>query len=794
MSVGDIPATISQVGKLPPERFKNSAEVTSICYQMTYADQKRADWRAEYSKVWGGNPTYSLEALRAANQTWRARANYREMEGLVSSEQTLDYDLETEVDAIIDIGLDYGKGQQQQDWKECIEKQFTWLIRQRWDDYNFHVPFRIFQKLLHGMGAHIWPDVSGNWIPRTPRAGQILFPDDCPFNFNEDGEYFMLRDFIPSNVLYRKIANEKEARATGWNPDAVWQALANSPKVNNSINQTGYRPDEVQRMIRQGDIGYTATRQAGVWLNTIFVKEYDEMNGNTISQYAIAERVSTKDYLFCKRYRFKTFADILTLFPFDIGDGTLQGIKGYGARTKVFFELSNRIKNAMADQVMLSAYPSVQQTVQNVDPDKVKLARVGGLNITPYGYAPQLLKYPDLGNGPLALTRELNQTMTTNNRGGMGGSVVQQQDRMTADEYAMRQRDAARLSNGSVSLQRSNLRRFYEKMLRAALQPVTSSAPWAQMAKEFQMRLQRDGVPKEAFNHIEEVGAVLNMGKGSASAQLHSLMTLRETVYQSTSQDRQIAMDRDLVANLVGYQNVDRYARSVNDNDLPTDDDSIIALENDALSQGGACVAAPRQDQVKHLTGHFDKSTSIMQAYQAKQMDPNAAYQAVFAFGQHIAQHLKFLQGNPTFKRAFDQFYNEWQSLGSLADKMQNDIQQAAQATPPQQQMSDKVQIGLAQVAADHQVKTAKAQGDMQLKLQKQAFTQRMQAAKTGTDLALSRVRTTADILHERTKLNSSTQLATADTVASIARDNAKAKSQQQLTLKSNQALDGATP
>lgn len=779
MSAGDIPHSISTPGELPPDRFKDHTEVISVCAQMTQADVQRALWRAEYGKVWGGNPTYSLETLKAANQTWRARANYREMEGLVSSEQTLDYDLETEVDSIISIDLDFGAGQQQQDWKECIEKEFTWLIRQRWDDYNFHIPFRIFQKLLHGMGAHLWPDVSGNWIPRTPRAGQILFPDDCPFNFNEDGEYFMTRDFLPANVLYRKIANEKEARALGWNPDAVWKALAYSGKSNNGVNQSGWRPDEVQRAIRQGDIGYTATRQSGVWVNTIFVREFES---GKISQYAVADRVEAGGYLFKKRDRFDSFADILTLFPFDIGDGTLQGVKGYGARTKVFFELSNRIKNAMADQVMLGAYPSVQQTVQNVDPDKVKLARVGGLNITPYGYQPNLLKYPDLGNGPLALTRELNQTMTSNNRGGMGGSVVQQQDRMTADEYAMRQRDAARLSNGSVSLQRSNLRRLYQKMLFAALKPSQSTAEWSVMAGEFRNRLKRAGVPQEALKHIAEVRAVLNMGKGSASAQLHSLMTLRETVYQTTSEDRRIQMDRDLVANLVGYSNVDRYARSVNDNDMPTDDDSIIALENDALSQGGMAVAAPRQDQVKHLTGHLGKAAEIVQAYQQQQMEPNAAYQAVFAIGQHCSQHLKYLQGNPVHKQEFDQFYNEWQSLAGIADKMQNDIKQAAQATPPQQQMSEKLQIGLAQVDSDHQVKTAKAQADAQLKMQKQAFNERMQNAKSGNDIALSRVRTTADILHQRAKLNSDTQLDTADTIASIARDNAKAKAQTKAT------------
>jgi len=784
MSAGELPKTISTTGATPPERFDNYSEVISVASQMTLADARRAEWRAQYEGVWGGNPVYTEEALRKANQSWRARANYREMEGVVSSEQTLDYDLETEVDTIIDVQLDYDKGQQQRDWENCIEAEFTWLIRHRWDDYNFHTPFRIFQKLLHGLGAHIWPDVSGNWIPRTPRAGQILFPDDAPFNFNEDGEYFLTRDYMPANVLYRKIANEKEARDIGWEPDHVWQALANSSKSSAYPNWPGYRPDEVQMAIRRGDIGYTATRQSGVWVNTIFVREFET---GMISQYAVAERVDAGGYLFKKRNRFEDFSDILTLFPYDIGDGTLQGVKGLGARTKVFFELSNRIKNAMADQVMLSAYPNIKQTVQNVDPDKLKLMRAGAMSILPYGAEPSLLKYPDLSNGPLALSRELGQTMRSNNRGGMGGNVVEQQDRMTAEEYAMRQRDAARLSNGSVSLQKQCLRKFYQKMLFAALKPTNSQAPWAKMAREFQKRLLDKGVPREAFSHIAEVNAVVNWGKGSASAQLHALLTLRDTVYQTTSDDRRIAMDRDLVANLAGYSNVDRYARSVNDNDEPDNDDSFIVMENDALTNGNPALAAPRQNQVNHLQGHLGKGAEIVQAYQQQQMPPEAAYAAIHAIGQHCGEtpapdgstqhgHLYYLQKDPTQKQAFEQFYNEWQALGAVADKIKADLESAAQATPPEQQVSDKLKIGLAQVDADHQVKTAKQQADNERKWQAQAFKQRMAQVQTGSQINLNRVKAGADIQHARAKTVSDIQLSTADTVAAIAQERARAK------------------
>lgn len=762
MSAGELPKSISVPGEVPEERFSNYNEVQSVCAQMVQADERRALWRAEYEKVWGGNPTYSMEALKAANQSWRARANYREMEGVVSAENTLDYDLETEVDTIIDIDLDYGEGQEQQDWANCIEKNFTWLIRHRWEDYNFHIPFRIFQKTLHGMGAHLWPDVGANWIPRTPRPGHVLFPDDAPFNFNEDGEYFMVRDFLPANVLYRYIENSKQASEIGWEPKHVWQALANSSKSGNSTNISGYRPDEIQRSIRRGDIGYTATRQSGVWINTVFVREFET---GMISQYAVAEKTDAGGYLFKKRNRFKDFSDILVLFPYDIGDGTLQGVKGLGARTKVFFELSNRIKNAMADQVFLGAYPHFMQSQQNLDPDKLKLMIAGGMRIAPFGLQEIISKYPPLDNGPLALSRELSQTMRSNNRGGLGGQMPEQVDRGTAEEYAMRARDANSLNNGSVALHRSCLRKLYQKMLFAACESSSSEKPWARMSREFRQRCLDKGVPKEAFKHIAEVRANVNSGKGSASAQLQNYMTLLQTVYPATSEDRKIAIERDIVANLFGYTNVDRYARSINDNELPDQDDSFAVQETDNLVQGGEALAAPRQDHVRHLQRHFAKAFEMAKAVSQGAMEHQQAYGAIAAIVAHGQQHLEFLQTNPTKKKEFGELYNQWQELQRVLNKLKAVIEDQMEMMPPEQEISEDMQIGMAKVDADAQVKQYKAEQDAARKMRDQQFKQRMEAVKTGSIIQFNRVKTASDI-----------QLSAAGTAATIARDSAKSR------------------
>src|SRR4029077_11478035 len=106
----------------------------------------------------------------------------------------------------------------------------------------------------------------------------------------------------------------------------------------------------------------------------------------------------------------------LTLFPYDIGNGDLHSIVGLGWRTRDFFELSNRINNAMAVQILISALPQVKQTQPNIDPGKLKLARMGALSIIPYGLASSFQQSPPLANGGLALQRHLKDMMNENNQ------------------------------------------------------------------------------------------------------------------------------------------------------------------------------------------------------------------------------------------------------------------------------------------------------------------------------------------------------------------------------------------
>lgn len=744
---GEIPADFEQIDGgetiISPERFKNAGEIKEICDILTDADRKRQAWRASIDGLVDGNPTYRLSSLKAKGQGWRARVNYRECEGLIQARQTPFYDLVSEVDPCIEVALDYAKGVDQTDMENAIAKSWQWVYMKKWrSGFNFHIPLQQLEMLKHGIGYHVWPGRKSCWIPRTPTTGSVLFPDGVSLNLREDLDYFMLRDFLPGYALYAHIADEEVATALGWNVDTVWKALAQTSKNNKrSSGNNRYDVMQFQREMKAGDIGTSNAYQSGLWLNHLFVKEIET---DQISQYTVAEGVSVgpqnkrvnddpfRDCLFRKRNLYSEWP--LVIFPYDIGSGgILHTVRGLGARTKDFFELSNRLKNAMADQVLVGSLITAKQT-GTVDPDKLKLMRLGMMNIIPQGLELATgVQFPPLGNGPIALDQLLARTLAGNNESYMAGTP-EPMDRETAQSFSARTQNQGQVAKGVHSLYSSNYQQAIERMVRTACRSdaVLGNSLSAQLARDFQAQCAKRGVPLEALQHIYEVNEVMSTGAGSAAARIDALMTIFKLLYPTTTEARKINIERDLVATLVSSSKVDRYARSHEDNQLDDQDASFAIQENNGMMQGGDAKAVSTQDHVEHLTEHLQKAKEVVQAVMSGQMDPTQGLAIIQKFGAHCGDHLKFLQKNPMRKAEFDALKKEWIALSVFADKLQQQVAQheAANQQPPAEKISDDLKIGLADVAAKERVGQAKVQSRGRLDLAKLRIDSQLDAAK----------------------------------------------------------------
>lgn len=741
MPVGDLPATISPSGSkekpvLPDERFANAGQIRDLSKQMLSADKSRAWMRNRVEALVNGWPMYPKKVTAAKGMGWFPRCNFRGSEGLISAQQIPLFDLLTETDHCIEIQLDTDASseQERQDWENTIQEEFTWLMFRKWrTSYNYHLPLSIREMLVHGMGASVWPN--NRWTPRTPRSGQILFPEGVSLDFENDGEYFLLREFCPSVNVYQFIRKEETARKLGWFPDNVWKTLAQAQRQNQTVNTDDVA--EFQRKIRRGDIGYWGSSQVGLWLNWAFVKEYE----GGISLYCIEENISCgakdKGYLFKKRFMWSEDEGWpLTLWPYDIGNGDLHSVVGLGWRTKDFFELMNRLDNAMAVQVLISALPQVRQTQPTVDPDKMKLMRLGGMSIVPYGLDSAMQQFPPLQNGGLALHRHFNDTMNENNQ-SLVGATPEPKDRETKYSFMLRSHDSARVSNGHQSLFECSVRDYYYKTYCRLVKTPKGDLPYQRMAQEWKNRCKKRGVPDAALTEaaIGDFHEVTSTGFGSMAIRLQATqLLLNSPVYANAPEQKKITIERDLVAASAGSSKVDRYARSINDAKPANIDESFATVENNSLAQGGDALIGDGQNDLMHARIHLQKGQEIMQAVEQEQMEPQQALGALQKILEHAGQHLANAKGAEN-SQEYKDLANQWRKLAKYLNHLQAQVEAQQGQPSPQQQLSEDGMIKMHKVEQDSQIKAHKAEGDMALKFRKMAFQERLNDVKTGAQI-----------------------------------------------------------
>ena len=732
MPSSDLPLTIEEPGVLPESRFRNYSDAADLCSQILQSDNVRAEWRSTIQKIHDGNALYSKSELEKSGQGWRCRTNYRGMEGLVQTVDSCFYDMDFEVDKPVTLELDYGKGTERDEWKAEIESGLERLIMKDWSGFDFHVQMRTRQMTLHGLGHHV-NLLNNSWIPKTLKMGHLLFPDDTPVNFEEEGEFLMVRDFWTMDTLYRTIKNEKQAIAQGWNPKAVWKGMAQISKSASGSSGSSYDVERIQNLYKQGDMQYSNTRRAGIYLNFLYVQEFET---GKISLYILPEGDDLGGYLFEKRNLFDSWNDIVTLFPYDIGNGVLQSIRGLGARTKEYFEMENRLLNAAADQTLTLATTLWKNNGSGIDKDSLKMLRVGQMSIIPDGLDPVVgLQSQNVAPALVELRNELKSGMKENNQSYIS-SAPEQKDRQTALEYSMRSQDASKVNRATVESYNRCRTRFFEGLIRRLVDsPTTGLTPASRLANKFRERLQSKGVPLEALKHIEDVAAVRSIGAGSAAARFNTLMVLWDRIYPVTSIDRRIAMERELVSVTAGKANVDRFARSVTDNDMVGQDESFAMLENDVLALGKKALVAERQDDGLHLRIHIAGGQEIDQANLNGQMPAQEAYAAIVAIGEHAAIHLNRLEGLKTRESEFKSYKVELDKLSRSADRLENEIQSQQEQPSPEQKLSEDAMLKDKKITLDAQLKEKKAALDEQRKERKAQVNEALNDARTASQI-----------------------------------------------------------
>jgi septal ring factor EnvC (AmiA/AmiB activator) len=127
--------------------------------------------------------------------------------------------------------------------------------------------------------------------------------------------------------------------------------------------------------------------------------------------------------------------------------------------------------------------------------------------------------------------------------------------------------------------------------------------------------------------------------------------------------------------------------------------------------------------------------------------NPLEVQQFVELAGPAIAQHLQYMQKDPSRKAAFDALEAQFKQLSQMQNKL---VQQNQQMMQQQQQQQQELQAKAAEQQSDFALKQEKMRSQMQLKAQNQQFQQKLKAMMAQQDISLKDATAASDI-HRKT-------------------------------------------
>lgn len=405
------------------------------------------------------------------------------------------------------------------------------------------------------------------------------------------------------------------------------------------------------------------------------------------------------------------------------------------------------------------------QMANGGDIPKIQMVKMGGYNIVPQGLN---LLQQNIGNGVsslLEVSQAFEGTLMQNTGTYRQNSSNQAAVERTAKEVTINALDQAKLSKGAHNRHMRCMDRLYREMWRRAASPnLNASMPGAKAALIFQAKCaklcERLNVKPEALYHVENVRAVRSLGLGSAAMRIEIANAMMQQ-YPLLDPVGQSNLLRMYFSALTSYHSVDALVPRIDTGRDVTNDESIAALENNALNTGEGVLVDPRQNHELHLDVHLPSMEADVQALE-QGADMRDIFGRLERKGQHAHIHLGLLAKNPTKQTQAKAFAERLRVLAGVQDTLQQNIEEQDQAAAqqPQPGQSDPEMV---KVQGNLELKAKKQDAEMALKIQKQQQDARLKGEAHHADLVLKAATTAAN-----------TRLADIETAARLRRDAAE--------------------
>ncbi len=713
--------SLSPDGAVPSTRISDATNVRSMFTRAYSAYEKRHRKNALLKGLVDGNPPWPDKTKDG--QRYRSNFNNGEGYSFLENSVTAFYDVYSEPETYATAYCD-DKDPNAYIWAEKVTKNFDWLLRQD-DKQDYNVQLSIHDMVYYGTGPQLFLRPL-DWRSSAVPHRSMYVSDDAPSIITE-WEWCIFQWNYRVDELWDFISDEEAARAQGWDVSAVKESIMKA-KPSSWTGAEWNAWEHWQQALRNNDI-YLGSQCAKVRVVKMLYKEFSVDGAPAkISECWVDQDGTTNQFLNKFPNRYDDMRQAVCAFYYDRGDGMHQSIKGLGVKMFPLLTTRMRLQNTATDAAFASSTVFLSSNNQN----RTALSNVqfGAFTVLPSGLSIQQANLQGVLEPAIAMGQQLGQTLDSNL------SQYRQRMELPSGNPPTKFQVQAQLAQ-SATLGKTQLARYYEQLdelyqekYRRAMNPdlpKSTKNKWLKLAIEFQKKCREDGVPASAMSKMV-VKATRIAGQGSPFMREQVLNQLYATVFPALPEDGKERLIRDMISAQVGPTLTGRYWTK--DAPDPAMDQQAwqAEVEHGLLYDGGAVNITPQQNDVIHLTKHFEWMSQGVASLQAGG-DINEVFNSLVAGRQHTAQHLMRLQGNVSRKGEYEQFKAIFDELNRSIEEIQSIIEQQAQ-----QQAQAQQEAALAQSQADADT----------IKLQSKIANDR---AKTENQINLKMVKAQQDML-----------------------------------------------
>ena len=698
MSVGEFLAPETEDHQLPERRIRDAGSAYSIAMQLIQEDLLASQNRAQINGLIDGRPPYNQEDLDEAGQSNRVNVNTKDAVALESQAVRAYYDLTTSVESLITCETKYGDAVQRPYWCNIISDEFTRTLR-RWGLFNLRTSNLHLQYVRHGVGMAFFEN-EVDWRFRTCGLDDFKIRRNTPAS-EEEVDVAMVSAPYSVTQIYGMIRNADAARENGWDVEQAYQlCLENVNIVRNGTGQTAYISwEQLERQIKENDI-YYGSGDYHVWLNHLWVKEFDGTMTHIIVPREMADSPNSpnniedqphSNFLYENRFQYKTVHEAFTIFTYGIGDGTYHSIRGMGFLIFDQETAYNHLWNSAMDGAQGNSITMFQpKTGSNTDYTKMALDVQGPFAILQGGYEVVNRTIPDFTKAVIPVLSELKNQIRNNTNQYSHSPTSQDAQHITARNYQAYLQQEAALSDSALDLWYAPWGRLLSEVFRRMQsRDYCPEDPGWREVEDLKIRLKQRNVPLEAFYEAHNIVPVKSVGAGSKQSRLQAY---DQAIAMSPSTDEQgrYNLQRDKAILLLGSDAANRYWPIQQGPERFEQDQHNAFGENNQAIDGHSNPVLPGDQHFVHCKIHAPLIQNIMKATAQGGNTPLQTLQqastVLGAIVPHFNQHVQLLSQDKSREAEAKQFAQLGQQAAAEKQRVDNQIQRQQQAAQEAQQ------------------------------------------------------------------------------------------------------------